>query len=160
MNGVCDLRTKEALRRELRRFLREAGDNIPEEDILKGTNEEHIDTWSFVCSDEDPSRVVSAARFEKNDWYSCIIKNLATDPSFRNRGLGTDMAREAKRRAIDEAGCKVLLADITVGNEPSEKIFEKKLGFMVVDEFCWASGERPAKIRHLVLKPPVDGRCL
>ena len=149
----------DVLRGEIRRLLRQAGDDIPENDILKGTEGENLGFWTAICSDEEPGRVAAAVRYDRTDWYSCTVKNLATDPEFRKRGLGEAVTRQAVDKAIDRDGCKVLLADITVGNEGSRRIFEDKLGFKVVDELCWASGEKPARIYHTVLKPPVDGRC-
>jgi len=46
----------------------------------------------------------------------------------------------------------VVLADVTVDNWKSRRIFEK-LGFDVAGKFCWQKGEKPAVILHYAWTP-------
>ena len=157
MVRACVFPTTEAKRAALQKLLREHGDDIPEEFIRKATTDENILGWSALCEDEDPTTPVSAARFEVSDWYSCTVKNLVTRRDFREQGLGRRVTHEVIKQA-EAHDCKVLLADITKGNKPSEAIFKDE-GFKVVDRFCWASGERPGRIYHYVRQRPLRGRC-
>lgn len=136
-------------------FVRNFGDDIPEDTIKKATST--LKNWQIFCDCENPSRVISAGHWVKNDWYLCTIRHLATDKDFRGRGYGKEIV---KRLAVDaiKQGCLVLAADVTTSNIPSQKIFEN-IGFQKVNTFCWGKGEKPANILHYVKMPAKGDRC-
>lgn len=75
--------------------------------------------------------------------------------SIEKKGYGTQIIKELIDKATQE-GAKVIAADITYDNKASLRMAEKA-GFKPVSRFCWAKGEKPADIVHLVLYPPEDG---
>jgi ribosomal protein S18 acetylase RimI-like enzyme len=63
------------------------------------------------------------------------IANLAVDPEFRRRGLGTSLIRHARQWAWEQ-GLRSLLAEATTKNYPA-LCFYRKLGF----KFCGFNDE-------------------
>jgi len=154
----CSFPSGSAKAKALADFTKSYGDNIPDDVIREATKPEKLDNWKTFCDCNDPKKIISAAHWEKSDWYLCTVKNVATHKDFRGKGLGKAIVRDVVAEAFKK-GCLVLAADITVGNIPSEKIF-KDADFKAVNNFCWEKGQKPANILHYVKMPPKDGKCV
>jgi RimJ/RimL family protein N-acetyltransferase len=141
--------------KKVRNLLREHGDNVPESDIQKNVNKKNLKNWAVLCNCKGD--IIAACYKTKTDWYLWTIKNLVTNPEYRGKGYGTEVAKQSINTARKE-GAKVIAADITYDNKSSQKIF-KKLGFKPVNRFCWAKGKKPADILHYVLMPPTGTKC-
>lgn len=153
----CRWYSREKKRETIQRFLRDHGDDLPEEDIQKSTNEENLDKWVTFC--DTPGRIAGAMRYEGQDWYLCALKNAATRPDVRGRGIGKKVYSKTMRTALQDDQCLVLTADVTWDNYPSKKLLER-MGFKAVNRFCWAEGEKPADVLHYVRIPPKGmNRC-
>ena len=111
-----------------------------------------IKDWVTIC--DGKGEVICGARMEKTDWYMATVKNAFTHPDYRKQGLATKVLKKLIAEAIDD-GIKVISADITFDNKASLRMAEK-VGFKPVSRFCWAKGQKPANIVHLVLYPPVN----
>lgn len=148
----CSFKSPEEKREAIREFVRKYGDGIPEDALNEAVSPKNLDKWFLRCN--EMNELVSSARYDDNtDWYACTIKNLATRPDYRKKGLGSEVANEAINKAKDIDKCKVLLADITFDNVPSKRIIEHE-GFKQVDRFCWKKGEKPSDIMHYILVAP------
>jgi predicted GNAT family acetyltransferase len=148
----CRLSEK-ALRRELSSFIENYGD-IPPDEVVKATAE--LNEWFTLCDDDD--NIISAGRYEDNDWYLCTFKNIATHPDHRREGLGGEVVDALLKKTFDNPNCLVLASDITHDNIGSKRIFKKR-GFEEVTRFCWGEGEEPADIMHLVKFPAGGTDC-
>ena len=140
----------------LRQFLKDYGDNLPDEVIEQALQD--LNTWVTRCDCADPSKLLGVGHYERNDWYLCTLKAVAVDAKERQKGYGKETVGKLTELAASDPHCKVLAADITCTNIPSIKSF-KRAGFSQVGRFCWQKGEEPADIVHLILYPPVDEKC-
>jgi|TARA_Y100000034_G_scaffold79270_1_gene95204 predicted GNAT family acetyltransferase len=145
--------TGQKLQRALRPFLRAYGD-IPAEEVAKATTD--LKKWFTLCDEKDT--IVAAGRYEDNDWYLCTLKNIATHPDFRRRGLGGEVVDALLKKTFSNKSCLVLAGDITYNNIGSKRIFKKR-GFEEVNRFCWGEGEAAADILHLVRFPAKGDKC-
>ena len=147
-------RTKK--REAIQRFMREYGDDLPEDVIQKSTDDENIGTWTTYC---DKEGIVAAARWEQNDWYLCTLKNAAVRENMRGKGIGKKLYPALMRNALKNKSCLVLAGDVTYDNIASKKLLEK-MGFKAVNRFCWKEGKKPADVMHYVRIPPRSwNRC-
>lgn len=137
--------------------LHQYGD-VPSSVVVEAISPENLSQWETICDCSDPSRVISAGRKEKNDWYLVTIKNLFTDRDFRKRGLASRIVDSLIERAKVEDKPVMFAADITYDNEGSKAVFRKKM-FKEVTRFCWAPGEKPADVLHYVLLPSEGDKC-
>jgi len=140
-------------------FLRKHGDNLPESAIEQMTNDENLDNWVAVC-DCDTGEIIAGAHYEQSDWYLYTVKGLAVSEELRGRGLGSKTLGDVADKAMRNPQCLVLAGDISIDNKPSLKAALRQ-GFEPVGEFCWAKGQQPAEIMHLVkFRPTKDKTCL
>jgi len=159
--GTCKILDEEERRRVYGNFLRQHGDDIPEETIVKMVAGDNINRWATIC--DERGDLLAVGHFELMDWYSCAIKGLAVKPEARGFGLGTEIASRSVALAQDARSaygprCLVLAADVTVDNFPSIRALQRS-GFAVADAFCWSKGEKPANILHMVRFKPEDRNC-
>ena len=138
-----------AIERELYQY----GD-IPQSEVPDAVCCGKIKDWVTIC--DGKGNVVCGARMEKTDWYMYTVKNAFTVPKYRNKGLATKVLKQIVDKAVAD-GAKMVAADITYDNKASLRMAEK-VGFKPVSRFCWARGEKPAEVVHLVLYPPIDGK--
>ena len=156
----CDFRSVKEKEDARRNFLEKYGEDLPEEAIIEALSDEVWENWIEYCDCKKPNEIVAAIHYINNDWYLCTLKGLAVDPKRRGYGIGSAITREGVEKATKNPDCKVLAADITFDNKPSIRTFEK-VGFETVGEFCWAKGEKPTDILHLIrYKPTKDKTCL
>jgi ribosomal protein S18 acetylase RimI-like enzyme len=153
----CRWYSTQKKRESIQRFLREYGDDIPEADVIKATDDDNINNWITLC---DGKGIAGAMRYEGQDWYLCALKNAATRPDVRRQGIGRKVYSRTARLALKDDQCLVLTADVTYDNIGSKKLLERN-GFRTVNRFCWGEGEKPADVMHYVHVPPKGRRqCL
>lgn len=151
---------RELERAERRRFLREHGEDLPEDAIQRMTADEFWGNWATRCSCDKPKEIIATAHYEPIDWFLCTIKGLAVKEVLHGKGIGRQMTQEVVEKASGNPQCLVLAADVTYDNVRSLRCL-RRAGFEHVGEFCWAKGEKPADILHLVrFKPTKDKTCL
>lgn len=162
---ACRFDNREQEREARMQFLRDYGDQLPEK-VVKDMVDDFWDKWVVKCSCDNAKQVISAGHWEQGDWFLCAIKGLAVREELRSRGLGREVTGEVMERAMankDKEGnytCLVLAADITYANERSLRCL-RWAGFEHVGEFCWARGEKPANLLHLIrYQPTEDKSCL
>lgn len=155
----CKFTNRQEERQARQEFLRQYGDALPESVIQRMTSNTFWKNWVVKCNCSKPKDIMAVAHYEPIDWFLCALKGLAVAMAYRGRGLGTETARDTVEFASKEPQCKVLIADVTYDNTPSVKAL-KRVGFEEATEFCWAKGEKPADILHLVrFKPTKDKVC-
>ena len=66
------------------------------------------------------------AQIGEDDYY---LRNLATYPDFRGRGLGTRLLKEVEK-AAQRAGYKRMVMDVETANERAIKLYER-LGYSI-----------------------------
>lgn len=156
----CQFDSVEEERQARSQLLRQHGEDLPEEAIDHMVSDAMRANWVTMCSCENPKEIVAAAHYEPVDWFLCAIKGLVVTETLRGLGLGREATQEAVDLASKDPQCLVLAADVTYDNVPSQKSL-RRAGFQHVGEFCWAKGEKPADILHLVrFKPTEDMTCL
>ena len=156
--GECRFGSKRLKARLVSDFLREFGDGLPESSIADAVSSKNLEHWHLLCDDKKPKQINSGVYWDQNDWYLCTMKNLATRPSERGKGLATKVVQRAFDQAARSPNCHVLAADITTTNIPSQRVFEKG-GFSKVNDFCWQRGQKPANVLHYVRMRPKAGEC-
>lgn len=162
---ACRFDDREQEREARMQFLQDYGNQLPEK-VVKDMVDDFWDKWTVKCSCDSPKQIISAGHWEQSDWFLCAIKGLAVREKLRSRGLGREVTAEVVERAMATKAkegnytCLVLAADVTYDNEPSLRLL-RRAGFEHVGEFCWAKGEKPADILHLVrFRPTGDKSCL
>ncbi len=83
--------------KKLRQFLKEFGDGIPDKEILSATTKQKMKNWTGYC---DKDGIVSAARYDPNDWYLCTLKNAAVRTDRRGEGIGRKLYLEVTKKAL------------------------------------------------------------
>lgn len=156
----CKFTDKETERTARRQFLKDYGDQLPDEIIEQMVSDDNWDSWVSKCNCDAPKEIVAASHYEPADWYLCHIKGLAVKSEWRGKGLGREIAQDTVDKTSKDPQCLVLGADITYDNIPSLKSL-KAAGFEPLGEFCWEKGQKPANILHLIrFKPTKDNACL
>lgn len=154
----CSFDSQDEERKVLSSFLREYGDNLPEDVIERSVSNTILPNWSSRCDCTNPKKIISVAHYEVNDWYLCTVKGMAVRMEERGKGYGRKIAQQVVDHASLNPKCVVLAADVTSDNESSLKAL-RRAGFQQVSHFCWEKGAKPADILHLVRFHPVDGSC-
>src|SRR3990167_2643195 len=162
--GACRWPSLKDKQNAIRNFLLKYGDDLPSEVIDAAVLPKALTHWVTRCLKSDSRHLVSAVRYEQTDWFTCTVKNLATEPGHQKQGLGTTVVEEAIQRADGKGTCHVLLADITATNAASLAVFTRKLSkdkqfTQLKQQFCFEDGEPPANMLTLVRFKPKDGLC-
>ncbi len=69
------------------------------------------------------------ARIERNSMGHII--SIAVDPSWRNRGIGSLLMKEAIKK-LKDVGCSIVFLEVRVSNAPAISLY-KKLGFKITE---------------------------
>jgi len=139
-------------------FLRQYGDDLPEQVIAEAVLDEMLPRWHMRCSCEDPTEIVAAAYWKPSDWYLCTISGLAVKTELRGKGLGREAVRDVADKAAEDPRCLVLAADVTYDNERSKRSL-RSAGFQDVSRFCFGESEKPTDIMHYIRYKPTDQQC-
>lgn len=157
----CKFADRQEERQAREKFLRDYGDELPEDVIVDMVSDKLWEAWSVKCNCANPKEIVAAVHYKPTDvWYLCTIQGLAVKKEWRGKGLGRQLTQEVTDKALENPNCLVLAADISYDNVPSLKAL-RRAGFETAGEFCWGKGKKPADILHLVkVKPTKDKTCL
>lgn len=153
--SACKFPNAAAKTAAIKDFLTKHGDDLPAEVIKKASATDQHRRWTLYC---DGNGVAAGMRYEQNDWYLCTLKNAAVRPDLRGKGIGRVLYKQTADSALKDKGCLVLAADVTYDNKPSVKAL-MRAGFNTVNRFCWAKGQKPANVMHMVKLPTKGGSC-
>ena len=128
----CQFTSKKEKKQKIREFLSKYGDKLPEVALDKAEKLED----RFVLKCDNNNEIISGITYDKNDWYLCTPRYLATKQSERGKGLGELVTRDIFDNMKKDNACFVISADVTSDNIPSIKINEK-MGMRKVNQFLW-----------------------
>lgn len=128
----CIFKTNEEKKRKIRQFLKDNGDFLPEPALDKA--EKLSDNFVLQC--DDNNEIIAGATYEKNDWYLCTARYLATKESERGKRLGYNVSYELFNKMKEDDSCYVINADVSSDNIASIKLNEK-FGMRKVNQFLW-----------------------
>jgi len=137
----CLFASKEEKKKKIRSFLTKYGDNLPEPALLKA--EALADRFVLKCDDNDD--IISGVTFEKNDWYLCSPRYLATKQSERRKGWGEKVYQELFEQMKKDDDCYVITVDVTTDNIASIRLNEK-IGMRKVNQFLWNPNDPSSQI--------------
>lgn len=155
----CQFEGREEERRARADFLHQYGDELPDEVITQMVSDALWGAWVTKCNCEDPKEIVAAAHWKPSDWYLCTVRGLAVKEDWRGKRLASETVAEVTEKASHDPVCQVLAADVTHDNVASIRSLSRS-GFEPTVEFCWAEGQKPVGLLHLVrFKPTKDKSC-
>jgi ribosomal protein S18 acetylase RimI-like enzyme len=97
--------------------------------------------------------VAACIEAKKVQWYQWEVCHLTVAPKNRKQGLGSLMIQKAEERAKN-GGARVIQCTIRVGNEDSERAFERT-GYKQVSEFYYSeTGNNVAVWQKVVSTQP------
>lgn len=157
---ACQFPDRETERQARRQFLTDYGDDIPEFVIDEMVADPLWEKWVTACDCADPTQLLAVGHYKESDWYLCTVRGLAVKEDQRGKGLGREVTGRVIEKGQENPNCLVFGADVTFDNVPSQRSLAR-YDFEPVGEFCWAKGQKPADILHMVrFKPTKDKTCL